>query len=80
MKIINVFEAKTRLSEILEQVAKGEEVILGKHGRPVAILSPYRNKASKRKLGTLKGQYKMSEDFDEPLPPEFFNGSDETAA
>ena len=69
MKVINIVEAKTRLSEILEQVAKGEEVILGKYGHPIAVLSPYKANRQKRKLGTLqgKGKYKMAQDFDVTL-------------
>jgi prevent-host-death family protein len=76
MKVINVFDAKTRLSEILEQVARGEEFILGKYGEPIAVLSPYRAHHKKRKLGSLKGKgkYKMAEDFDAPLSLEYFIG------
>lgn len=80
MKVINVFEAKTRLSEILEQVAAGEEVVLGKHGNPIAVLVPYKKKGKKRRLGTLKGKYKMAADFDAPLPLDFFVGDDDVAS
>ena len=77
MKLINVFEAKTHLSEILERVVKGEEIIIGKYDQPIAILMPYRIKLKKRKLGGLKGKYRMDQDFDAPLAPELFVDSAE---
>ena len=40
--VINVYEAKTRLSELLDRVGRGEEIVLGRSGRPVARLVPYR--------------------------------------
>ena len=72
MELINVFEAKTRLSEILDRVLKGEEIVLGRYGKPIAVLIPYVNKQKKRRLGALKGKYRMSDDFDAPLPMDFF--------
>ena len=41
MKTINIHEAKTHLSRIIERVARGESVIIGKAGKPMAVLSPY---------------------------------------
>lgn len=54
--VINVLEAKTHFSRLLESVAAGQEVIIGKHGKPVAKLVPYQQKVPARKLGTLRGQ------------------------
>jgi prevent-host-death family protein len=70
MSIINVFEAKTTLSQLLNRVSKGEEIIIGKHGEPIAVLIPYKKKTTKRKLGGAKGGFKMAEDFDEYIEPE----------
>jgi len=67
---VNVHEAKTHLSRLLERVAAGEEVTIAKSGRPVARLIPYRERRGERKLGTLKGKIWMSPDFDDPLPEE----------
>jgi prevent-host-death family protein len=64
MKTINVHEAKTHLSRILDQVAAGESVIIGKAGKPVAVLSPYAPSHKARKPGTLKGRIRISDDFD----------------
>ena len=66
-RIINVHEAKTHLSKILDQVNQGEEVILAKGGRPYAKLVPL-NDGGKRPLGFVPG--KVSDAFFEPLPPE----------
>ncbi len=63
MKTINVHAAKTQLSRILEDVAAGDEVILAKAGKPMALLSPYRPKRRKRKFFQLEGQCWIAEDF-----------------
>ena len=66
MKLLNVHYAKTHLSRLLERVAAGEEIVLGKNGKPVAILSPFKEPV--RTPGRLKGRLKISADFDSPLP------------
>ena len=63
--LVNIHEAKTHLSKLIERVLKGEEIIIGKAGKPVAKLAPYTPK--KVKLGVLKGKIEISEDFDEEL-------------
>ncbi|MER3482299.1 MAG: type II toxin-antitoxin system prevent-host-death family antitoxin [Meiothermus sp.] len=66
-KVVNVHEAKTHLSSLLERVRAGEEIILAKNGEPYARLMPL-EKPKKRKLGFMKG--KVDESFFEPLPEE----------
>jgi len=66
MKIVNVHEAKTHLSRLLEQVRSGEAVIIARHGTPIARLVPLH--AAVRAPGALKGQLRIGEDFDAPLP------------
>ncbi|MDA2930767.1 type II toxin-antitoxin system Phd/YefM family antitoxin [Acidobacteria bacterium AH-259-O06] len=66
MDIVNVHEAKTHLSRVLERVAKGEEIVIAKNGRPIAKLVPIRNRP--RQPGRLKGRIRMGPDFDERLP------------
>lgn len=76
---INIYAAKTHLSRLIDQVNAGEEVVITRHGRPVARLVQANATPPKRKLGTLKGKVQMSEDFDAPLPDEIlklFEGSD----
>jgi prevent-host-death family protein len=66
---VNVHEAKTHLSRLLDRVAGGEEVIIAKAGRPVARLVPV-GKPGRRPLGGDAGRVIVSDDFDAPLPDE----------
>jgi prevent-host-death family protein len=68
MSVVNVHEAKTHLSRLLERVQAGEEVIIAKAGYPVARLVSYT--LPKRKItppGAMKGEIRIAEDFDEPI-------------
>jgi prevent-host-death family protein len=65
---VNIHEAKTHLSRLLEKVALGEEVIIAKAGRPVAKLVAVGKDGHPRKLGTAKGDFVVPDDFNEPLP------------
>jgi prevent-host-death family protein len=66
MDLLNVHYAKTHLSRILDRVAAGEEIILGKNGKPIAKLVPV--EPVTRRPGRLKGKVKIAADFDAPLP------------
>jgi prevent-host-death family protein len=66
---VNVHEAKTHLSRLLERVALGEEVIIARAGKPVAKLVPIKSTV-KRKLGSARGKFVVPEDFNDPLPKE----------
>ena len=72
MKIVNMHEAKTHLSRLVEEVAeKGGEVIIAKAGKPRARLVPcVPARKKKRKFGSMRGQIWMSDDFNAPLPDE----------
>lgn len=65
---VNIHEAKTHFSKLIERVRLGEEIIIAKAGEPVARLIPEAHPGKRRKLGTAKGQVWISEDFDDPLP------------
>jgi len=67
-KIVNIHEAKTHLSRLLEDVRNGDEIVIAKAGHPVAKLSAFHAEPSPRVLGTLRGKIKVTEDFDEDLP------------
>lgn len=69
MRQVNVHEAKTSLSRLLEEVEAGEKVVIARAGEPVAVLVPYRAAAKKRRLGLFPGEAVIHPDFDE-LPPE----------
>jgi prevent-host-death family protein len=62
--IVNVHEAKTQLSRLLERVAAGEEVIIGKAGRPVARLVPYVDRPGPRTPGRWRDRVRIASDFD----------------
>jgi prevent-host-death family protein len=64
---VNVHEAKTSLSKLLQRVQLGEEIIIAKAGRPVARLAPLTDRVSVRKPGSAKGLVSLSADFDAPL-------------
>ncbi len=71
MKQFNVHEAKTQFSAILTLVGAGEEVLIAKAGKPVAILSPYRAPTSEREFGPFKGEFEVPDSFFEPMDEEF---------
>jgi prevent-host-death family protein len=66
MKTVNVHQAKTHLSKLLENVEAGEEIVIARSGKPVAKLVPL--KPLPRRPGRLKGKIKIHRDFDAPLP------------
>jgi prevent-host-death family protein len=68
MKTVNVHEAKTHLSRLLERVHAGEEIIIAKGGEPYAKLVPLSDRAAKREAGTLKGAVEIGKAFFDPLP------------
>ena len=68
MTSVNVHEAKTHFSKLLERVAAGEEIVIAKAGKPVARLSPFVEKPLKRPIGMDKGKIVIHDNFDDPLP------------
>lgn len=66
MKVVNVHEAKTQLSKLLESVEDGEDVVIARAGTPVARLVPV--PTGERRPGRLKGKIAIGDDFDAPLP------------
>jgi prevent-host-death family protein len=67
---VNIHEAETHFSRLLERVAMGEEVIISKGGKPVAKLIPVDALPKKRLLGSAKGKFTVPDDFNDPLPKE----------
>jgi len=61
---INIHQAKTHLSRLIEDVASGNEVLIAKGGRPMARLVPLGRDDSPRRPGLLKGKLRISEEFD----------------
>ena len=67
---VNVHEAKTHLSRLLEQAMAGEVVTIMRSGRPLVRLTPVESAPFRRTLGTAKGDFVVPDDFDAPLPEE----------
>ena len=70
MRQVNIHEAKTHLSRLVEEVAAGEEIVIAKAGRPIAKLVPLASGLEPRQLGSLRGKIWLADDFDAPLPEE----------
>ena len=77
-KPVNIYDAKTRLSELVDRAAAGEEVIIAKAGKPVARLVPLR--VRERSPGRGAGTIKIAPDFDEPLPNDVLRDFDSDSA
>jgi prevent-host-death family protein len=78
VKVVNVQEAKTHLSRLLERVAAGEVILLGKHGKPMAKLTAFKSAGEARPLGGFEGKIQMAPDFDDEDPrlSALFSGTD----
>lgn len=67
---VTLYQAKTHLSALVERVAKGEEIVIAKAGKPKAVLIPLADTRPARTPGQGKGQWRVGPDFDAPLPPD----------
>jgi len=77
-KPVNLYDAKTQLSRLVDRAADGEEIIIAKSGKPRARLVPLAKKV-RRRPGIWKGKIWVAKDFDAPLPPDIlagFNGEE----
>ncbi len=68
MPIVNIYEAKTRLSQLVDRAASGEDIVIGRAGKPVAKLTRLGGDKREVRFGVLKGKLKIARDFDAPLP------------
>lgn len=68
MPTINIYDAKTQLSKLVEQAAAGKDVVIARGGKPVARLTRLDAPKRKLKFGVLKGKVKVADDFDAALP------------
>ena len=73
MATINIHEAKTHLSRLVDEVSAGKELVIAKAGKPLAKLVPIRASKAPRKPGYLKGKIRIPSDFDAPLPEDVLN-------
>ena len=61
----NIHEAKTHFSKLVERAAAGEEIVIGKAGKPIARLVPYKEPSPRRKPGSMRGKIRIARDFDD---------------
>lgn len=69
--IVNMHEAKTRLSALVEQAERGEDVVIARNGKPVARLVATTSAEGERRFGRHEGLIKVPADFNDPLPEDF---------
>jgi prevent-host-death family protein len=76
---VNIHEAKTHFSRLLQRVAAGEEITIARAGVPVARLVPIAQRENRRPLGFARGEVWVADDFDAPLPDDllkqFYGGT-----
>jgi prevent-host-death family protein len=65
---VNIQEAKMSLSKLANRAADGEDIVIARAGKPIAMLTRLPKKKPRRLLGLLKGKLRMGEGFDDPLP------------
>ena len=73
MTQVNIHQAKTQFSRLVELAADGEEVIIARSGKPVARLVPYVTKGAVRRPGSMRGKIRIKKNFDAPLPKELLD-------
>jgi prevent-host-death family protein len=77
--VVNIHDAKTHFSRLIERVQAGEEITIAKAGKPVAILSAIRERPARRVPGMDKGKVVIHADFDDPIPefdPDYMHPED----
>jgi len=70
---VNIHDAKTNLSKLLQLVIAGEEIVIAKSGSPIARIVPYTSKPTKRIPGSAKGKIWIAPDFNDPLPDDLLD-------
>ncbi|MGB8261209.1 MAG: type II toxin-antitoxin system Phd/YefM family antitoxin [Terracidiphilus sp.] len=68
MATVNIFQAKTQLSKLVEMAERGEDVIIARNGKPAARLTQLKQEKKPIVFGLMKGEIWVADDFDDPLP------------
>lgn len=75
MKPVNIYEAKTRFSELVDKAAGGDDVVISRNGKPLVRITRLANADKPQiRFGVLRGKLKIAADFDAPLPAEVLAG------
>jgi prevent-host-death family protein len=69
MDTVNIYAAKTQLSQLVDRAAAGEDVIVSRHGKPLVRITRLAHAKPRVRFGALKGKLVVPADFDAPLPP-----------
>jgi prevent-host-death family protein len=70
MEPVNIYKAKTRLSQLVDIAASGEDVVISRNGKPLVRITQLETHKLRIKFGVLKGRVRVAKDFDSPLPDE----------
>jgi prevent-host-death family protein len=70
VNVVNMHDAKTHLSQLVDRALAGEEIVIGRAGKPAVKLVPVEEELRPREPGGLEGKIRIAPDFDDPLPPE----------
>ncbi|HEX4044517.1 MAG TPA: type II toxin-antitoxin system Phd/YefM family antitoxin [Gammaproteobacteria bacterium] len=73
MRTVNIHDAKTHFSQLVDTVMQGKTIIIAKAGKPAAKLCPITPSQPKRRFGVLKGKIMIADDFDAPLPDDLLS-------
>ncbi|MGE4243286.1 type II toxin-antitoxin system Phd/YefM family antitoxin [Ramlibacter sp.] len=68
MQSVNIYDAKTRLSQLVDKAAEGEDVVVSRNGKPLVRITKLQVEKRKIRYGLLKGKVQIPDDFDAPLP------------
>lgn len=74
MGTVNIYEAKTNLSQLVDKAAGGDDVVVCRNGKPLVVITRLGGKRPPVRFGVLKGKVKIAPDFDAPLPDEILVG------
>jgi prevent-host-death family protein len=74
MESINIYKAKTRLSQLVDKAAGGEDVVVSRNGKPLVRITRLQEPRRTIKFGVLKGKVRIAADFDAPLPDDALAG------
>jgi prevent-host-death family protein len=68
METVNIYDAKTRLSQLVDKAVAGEDVIVSRNGKPLVLITRLEGAKRPIRFGVLKGKVRVAKDFDAPLP------------
>ena len=74
MEMVNIYDAKTHLSQLVDKAASGEDVVVSRHGKPLVRITRLQPTKRRIQFGLLKGKLSIPEDFDAHLPDEVIAG------